>query len=217
MAGKIKGITIEIGGDTTNLDKAMKDLGKESKNLDSQLRQINNSLKFNPGNADLIAQKQRVLAESIENTKSKIDILKQAQKEAEIAFKNGEIGAEEYEKLQREVLKAENQLENLEKKQKELNDTWKETGEKIENFGQKTSEYGQKITKGVTVPILGVGAGAMKAFSEVDEGLDTIITKTGATGKAAEGLENSFKNVYSSFPADSEEVGNAIGEINTQF
>lgn len=217
MAGKIKGITIEIGGDTTNLDKAMKDLGKESKNLDSQLRQINNSLKFNPGNADLIAQKQRVLAESIENTKSKIDILKQAQKEAEIAFKNGEIGAEEYEKLQREVLKAENQLENLEKKQKELNDTWKETGEKIENFGQKTSEYGQKITKGVTVPILGVGAGAMKAFSEVDEGLDTIITKTGATGKAAEGLENSFKNVYSSFPADSEEVGNAIGEVNTQF
>jgi len=100
MAGKIKGITVELGGDSTKLDKAMKDLNKESRNLDSQLRQINNSLKFNPGNTDLLAQKQRVLAEKIENTKNKLDVLKQAQKEAEAAFKNGDIGAEEYEKLQ---------------------------------------------------------------------------------------------------------------------
>lgn len=58
MSGKIKGITVELGGDTTKLDKALKELGKESKNLDSQLRQINNSLKFNPGNTELMAQKQ---------------------------------------------------------------------------------------------------------------------------------------------------------------
>lgn len=87
MSGKIKGITVELGGDTTKLDKALKELGKESKNLDSQLRQINNSLKFNPGNTELMAQKQRVLAKKIENTKNKLNALKQAQKEAEVAFK----------------------------------------------------------------------------------------------------------------------------------
>ena len=217
MAGKIKGITVELGGDSTKLDKAMKDLNKESRNLDSQLRQINNSLKFNPGNTDLLAQKQRVLAEKIENTKNKLDVLKQAQKEAEAAFKNGDIGAEEYEKLQREILKTENQLKSLKKEQTEINKGWKETGEKLKEVGQKSEAVGKSLTKGVTAPVLGIGAASIKAFTEVDEGLDIVVQKTGATGKAAQDLQKSFKNVYSNFPASSTEVGNALGEVNTQF
>ena len=189
MAGKIKGITVELGGDSTKLDKAMKDLNKESRNLDSQLRQINNSLKFNPGNTDLLAQKQRVLAEKIENTKNKLDVLKQAQKEAEAAFKNGDIGAEEYEKLQREILKTENQLKSLKKEQTEINNGWKETGEKLKEVGQKSEAAGKSLTKGVTAPILGIGAASIKAFTEVDEGLDIVVQKTGATGKSAQDLK----------------------------
>ncbi|MBC2578351.1 hypothetical protein HLB30_07460 [Peptostreptococcus russellii] len=217
MSGKIKGITVELGGDTTKLDKALKELGKESKNLDSQLRQINNSLKFNPGNTELMAQKQRVLAKKIENTKNKLNALKQAQKEAEVAFKNGEIGVQEYEKLQREILKTENQLKNLKKEQAEINNGWRDVGDKINQVSKKSETVGKTLTKGVTAPILGVGTAAIKAFTEVDEGLDTVIQKTGATGKVAQGLEQSFKNVYSNFPANSNEVGNAIGEVNTQF
>lgn len=217
MAGNIKGITIELGGDTTKLGKALKELGKESKNLDVQLRQINNSLKFNPGNAELIAQKQRVLAEKIENTKNKLEALEQAQKEAEIAFKNGDIGASEYEKLQREILKTENQLKSLKKEQSEINNSWVKVGENINKVGQKTETVGKALAKGVTAPVLGVGAAAIKAFTEVDEGLDTVVQKTGATGRAAKDLEKSFKEVYGNFPASSSEVGNAIGEINTQF
>lgn len=217
MAGKIKGIIIEFGGDTTKLESALKDINKNARDLDSQLRQVNNSLKFNPGNSDLIAQKQRILKESIENTKNKLDALKQAQIQVENEFKNGNIGVEEYEKLQREILKTENQLKNLERQQGEINNSFKSFGENLDKIGKKTTEVGTTLTKGVTAPILALGAGSVKAFNEVDDGLDTIIKKTGATGDAAKGLEQAFNNVYSSFPAEAGTVGNVIGEINTQF
>lgn len=217
MAGNIKGITIEIGGDTTKLDRALKDVNKNSRDLNRELRDIEKSLKFNPGNTELVAQKQRVLAESVENTKKKLETLKTAQEQAAEALARGDIGQDEYDALTREVIKAENQLKSLQGELTKTNSKWKEVGDKLQTTGDKMTKVGEGMTKGVTAPIAAAAGLSVAAFNEVDAGLDTVISKTGATGEAAKGLEESFRNVASNMPASFDEVGNAIGEVNTQF
>lgn len=217
MAGNIKGITIEIGGDTTKLDRALKDVNKNSRDLNKELRDIEKSLKFNPGNTELVAQKQRVLAESVENTKKKLETLKTAQEQAAEALARGDIGQDEYDALTREVIKAENQLKSLQGELTKTNSKWNEVGEKLQTTGDKMTKVGEGMTKGVTAPIAAAAGLSVAAFNEVDAGLDTVISKTGATGEAAKGLEENFRNVASNMPASFDEVGNAIGEINTQF
>lgn len=217
MAGNIKGITIEIGGDTTQLEKALKNVNSTSKDLNKQLREVNNSLKFNPGNSDLLAQKQRVLAESVDNTKKKLETLKTAQEQAKEALARGDIGQEKYDALTREIIKTENQLKSLEGQLKTTNSKWREVSDTMTKAGDKMTKVGTAMTKGVTAPIAAIGGLSIAAFKEVDNGLDTVISKTGATGEAAKSLEESFRNVASNMPASFDEVGNAIGEINTQF
>lgn len=217
MAGNIKGITIEIGGDTTKLDKALKDVNKNSRDLNKELREIDKSLKFNPGNTELVSQKQRVLAESVENTKKKLETLKIAQEQAAEALARGEIGQDEYDALTREIIKTENQLKSLQGELDKTNNKWNEVGEKLQAAGDKMVKVGEGMTKGVTAPITAIAGLSIAAFKEVDNGLDTVISKTGATGQAAKDLEESFRNVAGNMPASFDEVGNAIGEINTQF
>lgn len=113
-AGNIKGITIELGGNTTKLQSALKDVNSVSRDLNKQLKEVEKSLKFNPGNVELVAQKQRILSEAIENTKNKLDILKTAQEQAAAALANGDLGQEKYDALTREILKTENQLKSYE-------------------------------------------------------------------------------------------------------
>lgn len=217
MAGNIKGITIEIGGDTTKLDKALKDVNKNSRDLNKELKGIEKSLKFNPGNTELVAQKQRVLAESVENTKKKLETLKATQEQAKQALANGDIGQDEYDALTREILKTENQLKSLQGELDKTNSKWQQVGEKLQTTGDKMVKVGEGMTKGVTAPITAIAGLSIAAFKEVDNGLDTVISKTGATGEAAKSLEESFRNVAGNMPASFDEVGNAIGEINTQF
>ena len=84
MASKtIKGLTVEIGGDTTKLGKALDNVGKQSKNLTGELRSINNLLKLDPTNTDLLAQKQKVLANAVDDTSKKLDILKEAEEQVQ--------------------------------------------------------------------------------------------------------------------------------------
>lgn len=217
MAGNIKGITIEIGGDTTKLEKALKNVNTNARDLNKQLREVEKSLKFNPGNTELISQKQRILAESVENTKKKLDTLKEAQEQAKKALADGKIGQDEYDALTREIIKTENQLKSLQGELDKTNSKWKEVGDKLQKTGDKMAKVGEGMTKGVTAPIAAVAGLSIAAFKEVDNGLDTVISKTGATGEAAKSLEESFRNVAGNMPASFDEVGNAIGEINTQF
>lgn len=92
MAGNIKGITIEIGGDTSKLQNALKGVNTTSRDLNKQLRDVNKSLKFNPKNVGIVEQKQRTLANAIENTKKKLELLKTAQEQAKQALADGKIG-----------------------------------------------------------------------------------------------------------------------------
>ena len=103
MASKIKGITVKIGGDVTGLDKALKEVNQRSRDLQGELRQVEKLLKLDPTNSELLAQKQKLLAEAVGNTKDKLETLRQAEKQAQQQFKEGKISEEAYRNLQREV------------------------------------------------------------------------------------------------------------------
>jgi len=94
--GKIAGITIEIGGDTTKLDKALQGVNKQTRDTQKELKEVNKLLKLDPKNTELLAQKQKLLAESIDGTKEKLNILKDAEKQVQQQFENGEASEEQY-------------------------------------------------------------------------------------------------------------------------
>ena len=112
-SNKIKGITIEIGGDTTKLGKALDDVTKNSKSLQTELNQINRMLKFDPSNVELLTQKQQVLTEQLEETTKKLNLLKEAEEQVQRQFENGEIGADQYRAFQREIQATESRLQSL--------------------------------------------------------------------------------------------------------
>lgn len=101
MAGnRIKGITVEIGGDTTKLQTALKGVNTEIRNTQSQLRDVEKLLKLDPGNTELIAQKHRLLAQAVSETREKLETLKTAQRQADEALRNGTISQQQYDGLQ---------------------------------------------------------------------------------------------------------------------
>ena len=106
----IKGITIEIDGKTTGLEKSLASVNKESAKANAELSKINNGLKFNPGNSDLVAQKQQVLAKQIEVTSEKLNALKNADSQVKQSLANGEIGEDKYRAFQRELVETESKL-----------------------------------------------------------------------------------------------------------
>lgn len=114
MAGKIKGITIEIGGDTAPLQKALQGVNREATTSTRELKQIDNALKFDTGNVTLLTQKQEVLAKQVTTTKEKLEILRQAQSQVEAQFQKGEIGADQYRAFQRELETTQNVLKGYE-------------------------------------------------------------------------------------------------------
>ncbi|OAQ55543.1 phage tail tape measure protein [Enterococcus thailandicus] len=133
----------------------------------------------------------------------------------------------ESEKLYKQLLNSETGENKLRTALEKTNDALKEQGDvsvktaeklqKIEEAGEKVKGVGEKMSVGLTAPIVAAGAAGLAAFSEVDEALDTIITKTGATGEQADRLSESFENVGSNTHLELQTVGEAIGEVNTQF
>lgn len=111
--GSIKGITIQFAGDTTKLDKALRQVNNETRNIDKELRQVDKALKFNPKNIDLLRQRQTLLTNKISETKQKLDLLKQTQ--AKVDSGEIEMSAEDYRKLQREIIETESKLKTLQR------------------------------------------------------------------------------------------------------
>lgn len=136
MANKlIRGLTVVIGGDTTKLGEALKNVESKSKNLSGELNAINRLLKLDPTNTELLAQKQQVLSEAISATREKLAALKEAEKQVQEQFARGEISGDQYRKFQREIAATETKL-------KEYEDSAKETDEALKNLakGTKTAE-----------------------------------------------------------------------------
>ncbi|MGJ8756270.1 phage tail tape measure protein [Clostridium botulinum] len=170
MANNIKGITVEIGGNTGPLDKALKDVNKTSRDLQGELREVNRQLKLDPTNTTLLAQKQKLLAESVTTTKSKLDSLKEAEKQAQQQFKEGKISEEQYRALQREVIKTENKLKNLESQASKSNATLNKISETTEKVGSAAGKIGDKMMP-ATAAIAGAGAAASKFSIDFEDGV----------------------------------------------
>ena len=216
MANNIKGITIEIGGDTTKLDKALNGVNKQVRSTQSELREVEKLLKLDPKNTELLAQKQTLLKDAIGETKEKLDILKTAEAQVQEQFKKGEATEEQYRAIQREIIATEKQLESLEGQAKSSKISLESIGNAFGTVGEKATNLGNKLMP-VTAGVTAIGAAGVAAAMELDDGYDTIITKTGATGEALEGLNQVAENVFTNMPTDMEKAGTAVGEINTRF
>lgn len=213
----IKGITIEFNGDTTKLGKAITDADKKTKSLDNQLKQVNKALKFNPGNTELLAQKQQLLGKKVEETKNKLTALKEAQAKLDDDPAVDKT-SQDYMELRREIIETESKLKHFEQQMKELNNIkFEQLGKKVQDVGNKMKSVGDNMTKYVTGPIVAAGAGSIKAFQDVDAGLDIVTKKTGATGDALGKMKDSVKNLAQEIPTDFETAGAAVGEVNTRF
>ena len=221
MADRIKGITVEIGGDTTGLSKALSGVNKEIKNTQSQLKDVNKLLKLDPTNTTLLEQKQKLLQQAISETKEKLTQLKSVQDQMDEGLKNGSVTQQQYDAWQREIIETENELKNLEQQCKttdtSISATLTATGTKLQEVGGKISDVGTGLSTHVTAPIVALGAASLAAFNEVDAGLDIVEQKTGATGKALEEMNQIVKDLATEIPTDFETAGAAVGEVNTRF
>lgn len=341
MAGKnIKGITIEIEGNTQPLQKALKGVDSAASKTTKEIREIDKSLKFDTGNITLLTQKQELLGKQVQTTKEKLEVLKGAQQQVEAQFKSGEIGAEQYRAFQREVVQTENVLKGYESKlegvnkalesngnstksnkdqlkelqneqkqlasesekvvssfklqesqmgsnaseadklalaeqkigkqseiverqianlEKQLELAKQEYGEnsvevnkletqlnesksafnglanEMENLGSSSkqasnglsetnnllkaellNQFSEKLAD-ISQKLVDFGKNALEAFREIDEGMDTIVTKTGAGGKALEEMQEVAKGIATEMPTNFSNIGQAVGEVNTQF
>ncbi len=340
MAGNIKGIKIEIDGDTQPLQKALKNVNKAATDATQELRQIDKVLKFDTGNVTLLTQKQELLQKQVSTTKEKLETLRQAQSQVEQQFKSGNIGADQYRAFQREVETTKNvlkgyegklanvnqalaengnatqsnksQLQNLQKEQnrlagesekvvssfklqesqlganaseseklalaqkkvgaqssivakqienleKQLELTKQEYGEnsveankmeaqlnqaktaysdlsqEMKNLGsagkqaagnlaetnnllkaELLNQFSEKLSD-ISQKLVDFGKSALDAFRQVDEGMDTIVTKTGATGDSLKEMQDIASSIATTIPTDFSKAGEAVGEVNTQF
>ena len=136
--GSYKGLTVKIGADTSELGKALEKVESKSKDLSKELTAVNKLLKMDPGNADLLAQKQQILAEAVENTSEKLKTLRDAEKEVQEQFERGEASAEQVRSLQREIEATEQKLKGYER-------AVEETNEAVRNLGNSTEDSAEAL------------------------------------------------------------------------
>lgn len=186
MASRIQGITVEIGGDTTKLQNALKGVNGQIKSTQSQLKDVNKLLKLDPGNTELLAQKHKLLAEAVSETKEKLATLKTAAEQANTALANGEISQEQYDALQREIVETEQDLKNLETQANQSATAVQKiaaTGEKLKNVGDNISSAGQKLLP-VTAGVTALGTASVTTAANFESSMSQVQATMGITKDA---------------------------------
>lgn len=197
MASRIKGITIEIGGDTTGLDKALKSVNSSITHTQSALKDVNKLLKLDPSNTELLTQKQRLLKDAVTSTKEKLDALKQAQVQAKEQLENGTLGQDKYDALQREIVETEQELRRLQEQAATTNTALakiEEVGGKLENVGNSISGVGKKMMPISTV-VGGLGIAAVKTAADFDSAMSQVAAVSGATGDDLQALRDKAREM----------------------
>lgn len=239
MANKgIKGITVQIGGDATGLDKALKGVDNTSVKLNGELKEVNKLLKFDPSSVTGLAQKQELLTKSIENTSSKLNQLKSAQSEVDAQFKSGKIGEEQYRAFNREISTTEQslksyktQLSGLQAEQQKLgqntdrlNTYFKASGKSIDDFADvlggrlvNSIKNGTATSDQLEIALNKIGKGALGADVDISKFKSTLDSV-----KSGNSLDNVKQELQEISPeakgaSDSlDEMGNAINNGNMQ-
>ncbi|MGN4613849.1 DUF2207 domain-containing protein [Bacillus cereus group sp. MYBK71-2] len=211
MAGRIKGITIEIGGETTGLQNALKDVNKRSNDLTKELKDVERLLKFDPGNVEALAQKQQLLTQQIENTTQKLDKLKAAEQQVQAQFQNGKISEEQYRAFRREIEFTEGSLNGLKNKlgnmkaeqdnvassTRQLETLFSATGKSVDDFA---GALGNRLVN------------AIKSGTATSRQLDQAI---GLIGREALGAEGDIEKLQRALR--SVDSGNSIQQVRNEL
>ena len=212
MANRIKGITVEIGGDTTGLDKALKGVNSSIRTTQSSLRDVNRLLKLDPKNTTLLSQKQKLLKESIGQTKEKLEGLKEAQVQAKQQLENGELGQDKYDALQREIAETEAELKRLEKEAQTAESRLTklaDVGAKMEKTGDAISGAGKKLMP-VSGAVAGLGAISVKTAADFDTAMSKVAAVSGATGEDFDKLRAKAREMGSKTKFSASEAAEAM-------
>ena len=181
MTKRIRGLVIEIGGDTTKLGEALRGVEKNAKDISSELRHVEKLLKLDPKNVELLTQRKKLLADAVKVSAERLDTLREAQRQAEHAFREGKIGEDQYRAITREIIAAEAELTGLEKKLIDVNNRFKDAGEGISEFGAGTEALGNKlapVSAAAAAALTGIVGLSVTAGMAADE-LNTLAKQTG--------------------------------------
>lgn len=219
----IKGIIVEIGGDTSGLQKALSKVNSSTASLSKELKGVNSLLKLDPKNTELVSQKQQILKENIEQTSKKLEELKKAQEMAdETIASGGEISQENYRNLQREIINTQNKLNNL----KVEASNWTKAGRSIEEFGNKITNISNKIDKmgttlttRLTLPIAAIATGLVSSAKEFETAFTGVEKTVDGTATQMANLKQGIKDMSEEIPASTTEisaVAEAAGQLGIQ-
>ena len=223
MAKRIQGITIELDGETKGLDKALQGVNKQSRDLQGELRDVEKLLKFNPGNTELLAQKQKLLGDQVETTRNKLNQLKDAEAEVQRQFENGDIKEEQYRAFQREIVETESKLKHFESQVEtskssleKLADKAATTGESFKKSGEKMKNAGSTMTKNVTLPIVGAAAALGVFISKTINAGDEAAKNARKVGVSTEAYQE-YQYALGQTGLSAEDTDKALGRLNTRI
>lgn len=211
-ANRIKGITIEIGGDTTKLQTALKGVNTEIRNTQSQLKDVEKLLKLDPGNTELLSQKQKLLAQAVSETKEKLETLKIAAEQANTALANGEISQSQYDALQREIVETEQELNRLEEQANQSATAMQKiaaTGEQLKDVGGNIESAGKKMLP-VTATVTALGTASVKMAADFEAAMSKVAAVSGASASEMEALTAKAREMGSKTKFSASEAAEAM-------
>lgn len=226
--GTIKGIILEIGGDTSGLQKALKNVNATTSGLSKELRGVNSLLKLDPKNVELLEQKQTILNKSIEATQDKLNQLKKVKEEADKKMAEGtEISEENYRNLQREIANTQNKLNGLTDELKQFNaqnSNWTKAGKKVQEYGSQITKVSEKIDEAgnkasvLSAGVVAGGTALTNSAMNLEDALAKYISSTNTaekeTGKYKQVLENINNNNYGE---GYEDIADSMAQVKMQL
>lgn len=214
---KIRGITVELGGDTTGLSKALGDVNDKIRNTQSQLKDVERLLKLDPKNTDLLKQRQELLAKAVSETKEKLEALKDAEKYVQQQVKEGKASQEQYEALQREIAATEQALKDLEKQTRNSNAVLAQigsVGEDLKKAGGKISELGKTIMP-LSAAATGAGVAMGKMAIDFEDAMAKVSTIADETEMSMDDMEKAIMDLSNQTGISSTEIaGNVYDAIS---
>lgn len=208
---RIAGITVEIGGDTTKLNDALKGTNNAIKTTQDELKDVNRLLKLDPTNTELLSQKQKLLKTAIEETSNKLTALKEAEKQAanEVGQK-GKISQEQYRALCREIEATQQELQKLTKESMSASAALSKVSDVTGKIGEGAQSVGKNMSKG-SAAIVGLGAAAVKTTADFESSMSNVAAISGATGDDLEALKSKAREMGSQTKFSATEAGDAFG------
>ena len=212
MASRIKGITVEIGGDTTGLEKALKGVNSSIKTTQSALKDVERLLKLDPTNTELLTQKQKLLKDAVASTSEKLETLKEAQKQAKEQLERGELGQDKYDALQREIVETEQELKRLQEQAATTSVTLEKiaaAGDKFEKAGDSITNSGKQISV-ASAAVTGLGVAAVKTAADFDSAMANVAAISGATGDDLQALRDKAREMGEKTKFSASEAADAM-------